>query len=258
MKRVALALLMALLGPLPARGQEAPAWTASVAWSHDAFDGSAPAWEGWDAWTAGAALRFATGAVAVEGGLVRRFDFTDSRGALELYHDLWSSAYGYARAELAPAADVIARSDLSAELFQGLPGGWEPSAAYRRMEFADATVHLASASIGRFVGPWHGRIRVGRAARSGSAAHAVAALLRRSLDDRDEAVEARFTRGGEVVTVPATGEGVEAVVRTTTSFGGAARLGVGRRGLVTIGLDRTGFEGIPTRTSATLGLSVRW
>lgn len=239
-----------------------PAWQARATVARETFASDEPQWTPWVSYGAAAARRFASGSLALELSRTRRFGTWEGAAAVDAYRTLWRRAYGNVRVQLAPGADALPRHDVSAELFQGLAGGWEPSVAVRRMAFASETVDFAAASLGRFVGPWYARGRATWVPRRGGAdAGSVSALARRYLGGATDAyLEASAGSGGEAVTLaPATaGAGPVVEVRRTTFVSVGAQWHLGAHLGASASASVNTFAGVPTRRGGSVGAVVRW
>jgi YaiO family outer membrane protein len=260
MRARALMLALALLAPRGAGAQEAEPrrWAAALTWTGDRFEDATPRWEGWSALEGRLERRFERGSVALEGGSFRRFGHTDPAGGVDLYLELWPASYGNLHVRIAQDADVLARSDVALELFQGFAGGWEPSAGFREMRFADGTVRMGSVAVARSIGPWYARARLTHGWRSGAGGTSVGALLRRTLRADDEQLEAFIATGTEVVSLPGAAGAVVTELRSTTTAGLGARVRLtGPLGLA-LSLGYTTFEPAPARVTGGAGVIVRW
>ena len=256
------ALLIALLSlPAPLGAQTDRRWSARAGMVREQFESSTPSWSAWEAIEVLVARRLARGSVAVGATRVRRFDIADGAGSLDSYARLWRGGYANARIQLAPEARVIARSDISLELFHGLRGGWEPSLSYRSLRFRDADVAIVAGTMGKYIRDWYGRVRATRAVRAGGtdAGHALAGLIRRYLGSSAELAEISVSVGGEatVLSVAATGQPTVAI-RGTSEFALTIQKYVRSHLGLSATLNQSRFEGVPHRTGVSLGLLARW
>ena len=245
-------LALALLLPIVATAQPVRPWTATVQHSAEVFDGARATWLEAEL---SVERRLAGGAVIASAGRAERYDQAAGFGGVDVYTVLAPKLYGNVRARLAPGAETVARRDLLAELYLGLPGGLEVSAGARRLDFAEAgaTLLLSSATLFRPAG----RLRARLSATPTDSATAVAASLTARLDlDRGAArrrsyVELRGGRGQEVIAEPGDPVGV----RTSWNLGAGGRLRVGRRLALGADVGRV-WDGDLSRLTARAALSV--
>ena len=254
-----LALACALcVGRPPAPPASLPAdtpavWEAGLGHALDSF--ASAAWPDWQTTTLSVRRRFSGGSIAGEGIRGERFGATDWAGALDAYARTWSGGYGYVRAQLAPGADVLPRSDVQAELFHDLRSGWELSAGARRIAARDEAIPVYSASLARFFGRWSLRARGSAVPHAGATGGGGALLLRRDLGSPAAFALVAVSGGREVVTV---GSGPRVEVRATRSVSlHLQRFLLGNLGIAG-GAEYTRFSGIPDRRGVSLGLLARW
>ncbi len=107
-----------------------------------------------------ASLRYsgAAGSLGLDALTVERFGRKDQAFALDGYRDLWSRAYVNLRFQHAPSATLFPQHRWRAELFQGFGQGWEASAGYDRLGFAQP-VELLTVGLGLYRGNWYLRWR---------------------------------------------------------------------------------------------------
>lgn len=92
--------------------------------------------------------------------LVARANFAQRFGesGVQLEADAWprisERLYGYLNAGWS-GAEIFPEWRYGAELYGNAGGGWEASAGFRRLEFADDGVTLLTGSVGRYVGKWY-------------------------------------------------------------------------------------------------------
>jgi len=239
-------------GAVPAATDTAAAqWRASLVYGFEDFTSS---WTTWQSWTARLERKSPSGSVALEAATASRFGLWDQGGALDTYHLLWRRAYGNVRLGLAPGARVTPRLDFTTEVYQGLPGDWEASAGYRRMNYAGSGVNLWGASLARYAGNWYLVARLTAVPQSGRLGGGVSLLVRRYLETADDFLDVSGGTGAEVVTLAADSVAVERsrflavrlqrFVTTTVGFALAATYNT--------------QQGIPTRRGLSLGAMYRW
>ena len=119
------------------------------------------------------------GSWTAEGLRFRRFGRTDRGGAAEGYLALWPRSYANARFQAVVKAEVVARAEGHAELFQSFGKQWEASVRYRHMDFRLDDVDLYAVSLAKYAGRWYGRTRVSWTPRPEGAGYAREFALRR-------------------------------------------------------------------------------
>lgn len=112
----------------------------------------------WNDTTASVRRYFALGSLGFEALHAHRFGLHDAAWALDGYASLWSGAYANVRYQRGPTTRLYPANAWRAELFQGVGGGWEVSAAIDDLGFEDH-VHLYTAGLGRYVGNFYVRLR---------------------------------------------------------------------------------------------------
>lgn len=231
-------------------GQRAE-WRASLSYGFESFTSS---WAAWQAWGARLERKTAAGSIALETLATTRFGLWDQGGALDTYHLLWRRAYANVRLGLAPNAQVTPRLDLTAEVYQGLPGAWEASASYRRMSYAASGVNLWGASLAKYVGNWYVIARVTAVPQAGRLGGGVSLLVRRYLQTADDYLDFSAGTGSEVVTLAADSVAVD---RSQFVSARLQRFVTARIGFSLAATYNT-QQGIPTRRGLAVGAMVRW
>jgi YaiO family outer membrane protein len=112
----------------------------------------------WAEATASLRYRGAKGSLGLEALTIERFGRKDQAFALDGYRDLWNRAYVNLRFQHAPSAELFPQHRWRAELFQGFGQGWEASAGYDRLGFAEP-VELLTVGLGLYRGNWYLRWR---------------------------------------------------------------------------------------------------
>ncbi len=192
----------------------------------------------------------------LEAGLVERFDQTDRVLSGETWLRLAPRRALHLRAGIAPGADIIARSDLSAELYAGVGGGWEISFGYRRMDFDADNVDLLSASAATYRGLWYFRARGTGVPTAGSLGLVGALTARRYLGPRlDSFVEITGGGGREVVLL---GPGPAVELRGTGFVAARAESRFGPRWGLGAGVSWNAEREIPSRYGLLLGAFALW
>jgi YaiO family outer membrane protein len=151
----------ALCAPSGVQGQDAvpgpdsssaePVWKAAVRYDYDRVSGGRADWRRWT----GVLQRDIPGGTVVA-TLVRqrRFDIADEGITVDLWHDLWSGAYGHVGVGVGPSARVRPQRQLGGEVYQSL-GSWELLGHYGWRRYATDDVHLFGPGLARYVGAWY-------------------------------------------------------------------------------------------------------
>jgi YaiO family outer membrane protein len=179
-----------------AAGRVPPWWEVSASLGEEVFAQRLSPWD-WH----GVALRHRgrLRSSGVEGFIAKRHGQRDAGFALEHAMRIQRGAYVALRAQVAPNALVIARSDLSAEWFHTLGAGWEIIPAARLLSFADVRVPIFRLGVGRYARLWYFNGRVSAANRDGEWGRVASAGARRyGADDSPNFVDAVASHGHEV------------------------------------------------------------
>lgn len=131
-------------------------WLASVGYS---FSNFSPTRDKWDEYNASVRRYWESGSLAAEYLKANRFASTDYAVALDAYHDLWAGAYTNVRYQYSPDAALYPIRAYRAEVFQGAGQGWEIAGSYDALGFADSTVNMYGAGLGKYAGSWYFRWR---------------------------------------------------------------------------------------------------
>jgi YaiO family outer membrane protein len=262
-ERLVILLLLVAPGPLLAQdgedGRVLP-WSATL--YYDVTQIASPPDEAyWHTVTAGVARRMDAGSVALQGLVTQRFDVSDAGAVVDVYRDLWRGAYGNVRVGMAPGAEVLARYDAGAELFQTV-GNVELAASFRHQSFEVAEVNTMGAAAAYYVGRWYLRPRTLVAHVHEAWSPFVAFTARRYLgegtDDRFD-VAAGFGEEVLEIAAPAFGEGPLDVITSGSRF---VSLGGQRYLARRLGLSAAGwyseYEEIPNRWGVSVGVLTRW
>jgi YaiO family outer membrane protein len=227
------------------------AWRGTLTYGFEAFTAGRATWQ---AWMARVERKTPQGSLALEALHSSRFSLWDDAGALDAYHTLWRRAYGNVRIALAPGAQVLPRLDATAEVFQGVGGGWEASAGYRRMSFSGSGVNLWSASLAKYVGNWYVVARGTAVPQSGKLGGGVGLLVRRYFQSANDFLDVSGGTGSEVVTL-----GADSVnVSRSQSLSVRLQHFVSARVGLTIAATFDTQQGIPNRRGLVFGGLYRW
>ncbi|MGH7561783.1 MAG: YaiO family outer membrane beta-barrel protein, partial [Gemmatimonadales bacterium] len=242
--------LAVILVALPA--QDTAAWRAGLSYVHERFTRDRASW---NTLTAAATRKVRLHTFGAQVGTVERFDQTDGQLTAEAYLRLAPRTYAHVQGAVAPGADVIASSDLSAEVFRGVRGGWELSAGYRRMSFPIDAVDILSASVAAYRGWWYLRARAIAVPTAGSTGFSGGLTARRYFGRADRFAEVQGGGGKEVVLV---GVGPMVELRSLGFVSARGEALLDRRWGVSGGLSWNAEEGIPSRYGLTVGLFTVW
>jgi YaiO family outer membrane protein len=253
---VALALALAAAADSGAASRAADssaqaAWRAGLEYGFESFTTGRATWQ---TYTARVERKFVHGALALEAMDATRFSLWDQAAALDAYRTLWRLAYGNLRVALAPGARVLPRSDVTAEVYQGVRGGWEASAGYRRMSYPGRGVDLWGASLGKYVGDWYVVARGTAVPRSGKLGGGASLLVRRYLQTADDYLDVSGGLGSEVATIAADSVVVSGSRFLTARLQRFVTPSLG----ITLGATWNIQQGIPARRGLALGVNYRW
>jgi len=226
-------------------------WRAGFQYGFEDFTASRATWQ---TWTGRVERRWASGSLAFEAEDATRFSLWDQAATLDGYRTLWRRAYGNLRVSVAPGAQVLPRSDVTAEVYQGLAGAWEVSAGYRRMGYAGHGVDLWGASLGKYVGNWYLVARATAVPQSGKLGGGASLLVRRYFATADDYVDLSGGAGSEVATLAADSVTVSATRYLAADW---QHFVTPRLGL-TLGATWNAQQGIPNRRGLMLGVLYRW
>lgn len=247
--------------PLGAQGEAgAPRWSGAFYYDVTRIAPS-PNEAYWQTVTAGVTRLLDGGSVGIQALASRRFDTTDEAAIFDVYHDLWSGAYGNLRLAAAPGAEVLAQVDAGAELFQSF-GNAELAGSFRYQSFEVTEVSTIGAAVGYYLGRWYLRPRTLVANVDESWSPFVAFTARRYFGDSgDNRVDLSLGMGEEVLEVaaPSSGAGPLDVITSGSRFLGVRgqRYLNGSLGL-SLGASYSDYAEIPNRWGASLGVMTRW
>lgn len=131
------------------------------------------------------------GPFLVRGAQVERAGRTDEKVEFEIY-PAFRSGYLALGGGFAPDAVLYPRSTLSAELYKTLPADFEISGGYRRLNFIDQSVDVATGSLGRYFGNFFVGSRVNHFTSYGTS---VTGIVRRYFSDDGQYVSVYGSTG---------------------------------------------------------------
>ncbi|MGN6513558.1 MAG: YaiO family outer membrane beta-barrel protein [Lysobacteraceae bacterium] len=230
-------------------------WSLRIGAEHTWFD---PSRQAWNDETATLRRHFARGSLALEMLHADRFGSSDTAWALDAYAPLWQRAYANFRVQHGPQGGLFAERSWRAEVFQGVGTGWELSASYDRLEFANSDVDMYGLGIGRYLGDWYLRYRALRVPGIGEGSLSHRGLARYYYaGNADDYVEVSGGTGRSVDS--ATGLAEDAVRRSSASFGVAWVRFFSPRWGVKLGADlANNTEGGYDERSVSAALYTRW
>jgi YaiO family outer membrane protein len=151
----------------PGLAQDAPhtaqPWQASVRYDYDRVSGDR---KDWQRWTISLKRDVPRGTIMASFDRQRRFGVVDAGGAVDVWQDLWSKAYGHLRVGLGPSARIRSRRTVRADLHQSI-GAWEVSGQYSWRHYRTDDVHLFGPGLARYIGSWYLRTRTTAVPRPG-------------------------------------------------------------------------------------------
>jgi YaiO family outer membrane protein len=198
----------------------------------------------------------ASGPFIVRGASVRQFGVRDEKIDVEAY-PAFRGGYLTLAGSRASSGRLYAQSMLSALLFKSLPGQFEASAGYRRLNFS-SPVSIATASIGNYFRDYQFGVRVNRMA---GATHGLStsASARQYLTDDGQYIGLIATVGSvrdQIRTAADLGDQSNKSVAAEAMFVLASRWIVSSR--ASIGLDELSRGPSAVASSLTLGFGVRF
>lgn len=235
------------------RSLTVPPWyQASVSTSAEMF---AERLSTWTTHSAGLSYRGRNASHAIEAIVARRFDKTNSALAVEEAVLLGRGAYVSVRAQFAPGATVIARSDISATLYQAVGKRSEVIPSFRVMTFTDGSVRILGIGAGHYLGLWYFGGRSSVAIQRGEQAVTATAHVRRyAADASPNFIDASVSSGREIVVL---GLDNTELQRTSSAAVRGQRL-VSRNIGIGLGLTYEAIKALPDRRGITLSSFVRW
>ena len=231
---------------------EVNGWEAMAGADFKDWDDTRPGWREGDV----ALLRNTPiGPFLVRGAQVERAGRTDEKMEIEIY-PAFRSGYLALGGGFAPNATLYPRSTLTAELYKTLPAAFEISGGYRRLNFTDQSVNVATGSLGKYMGDFFIGGRVNHFASYGTS---VTGTVRRYLSDDGQYVSIYGSTGDvpELIREPADFD-----VTSNRSIGANALFIVGSRLVLRLNgsLGREKWPGGRTANFKTgsIGLGVRF
>lgn len=249
---MSLALCLLLVQAPDAEDERLP-WEGRFLYSYRNF---APGRTDWHETRASVRRFFEGGSVALEAVAAHRFAQWDEALAVDAYVNLWEKAYANVRGQGTIDPDVLPGWDVSAELFQGFDGGWEPSASYRHIEAEDENVDVYGVSLAKYFGDeWYLRARAAFSQLGGETAFSPGFSVRYFFDTKDDYVEAGAGLGEEVITLA---PGPDVDILHTRYYYARAQVMIDRAWGFEVTLDFWDTDRIPDSVGLSVGLIARW
>jgi YaiO family outer membrane protein len=229
-----------------------PWWEADVSVSGEVFASRLSTWQ-WH--SVAARYRGRSESHAFEAFTARRYGASNSGFALEESSTLGRGAYVAIRAQLAPGATVVPRSDISATWYQAIGGGWELVPSARRMAFPDDHVPIWGLGLGRYTGLWYLSGRINRASQAGTHGITTSAGVRRyAADAAPNFIDMTVSYGHDLAVL---GPSVVALRRTASAAARGQRMVSSNVG-TSLAITYDANASLPDRRGATLLAFVRW
>ena len=229
-----------------------PWWEADVTASVEAFASRLSAWQ-WH--TVAVRYRGRSESHGLEAFTARRYNVSNPGFALEEASTLGRGAYVALRAQFAPGATIVARSDLSATWYQAVGNGWELIPSARLLSFRDNRVPIVGLGLGRYTGLWYISGRINEASEAGEHGITTSASVRRySADASANFLDAIASYGHELAVLSPS---ITALRRTASAALRGQRLVSSNVG-ESLGLTYEANASLPVRRGAALSTFIRW
>lgn len=138
--------------PRPAPSEEQEAINrARVEYGYVHLSGGA---DPWHLVTGEVSRRTRAGTLVARVDFAERFGMTGVQVEADAYPRISERLYGYVNVGHS-GAEIFPEWRYGAELYGSLPGGFEASAGFRRLEFDEVDVTLYTGSVSRYVGNWY-------------------------------------------------------------------------------------------------------
>jgi YaiO family outer membrane protein len=139
-------------------------WTAKASIGYEHFsDGRQP----WREQAISLARQTAVGSIIARATRAERFGLDDQQFEIEFYPSLRPGTYAFVAAAGSSDRTLYPRRRFAVDLYQSIGRGFEVSAGYRRLDFADTT-SIYVGSLTKYVGSWMVTARVYRVPAPGS------------------------------------------------------------------------------------------
>jgi len=228
-----------------------PWWEAGVAMAGESFASRLAPWQ-WH--SAAVRYRGKSASHAIEAFAARRYDQWNGGVAVEESRTVGRGAYIAVRAQLAPRATIVARSDLSASWYQSLGNGWETVPSVRVMTFAER-IPIIGVGLGRYTGLWYVAGRASDATERGE--HGITAtgeIRRYAADASSNFVDLTVSHGSDVVVLGSTAVGL----RATSSIAARGQRMITRGIGISLTATYDANASLPDRRGGALSAFVRW
>jgi YaiO family outer membrane protein len=236
-----------------ARSLTVPPWReVGVTASGEAFASRLSAWQ-WH--TVSIRYRGRSTSHAFEAFTARRYDRWGAGAAFEETRTIGRGAYVAFRAQFAPTATVIPKTDIAATWFQSVGHGWEVIPSGRLMTFTDDRVPIWGLGVGRYSGLWYAAGRIADAANGGVHGRNVSANVRRyAADASPNLIDVSAAYGDEILALET---GAVTLRRTKSAAARAQRMLSSSFG-ASLALSYDANASLPDRRGAAVSLFARW
>lgn len=229
-----------------------PWWEADVTVAGESFTSRLSAWQ-WH--TAALRYRGKSASHGLEFFTARRFDRWNSGVAVEESRTVGRGAYVAGRAQFAPGATIMARSDLSIDWYQSVGKGWEIVPSARLMSFPRERVPILGVGLGRYTGLWYVGGRLSRSNRSGEQGVTTTAQVRRYVADASpDFFDATIAYGHDLTVV---GPSTVGTLRTSSAALRGQRM-ISRRVGFSLVVTYDVNAALPDRRGGVITTFVRW
>jgi YaiO family outer membrane protein len=229
-----------------------PWWEADVTANGESFASRLSAWQ-WH--SVAVRYRGRSQSHAFEAFTARRYSVWNSGFALEESSILGRGAYVAIRAQLAPGATIVPRSDVSVTWYQAIGGGWELIPSARRMSFPDDHVPIWGLGLGRYTGLWYLTGRINRASQAGEHGITTSAGVRRyAADAAPDFVDVTVSYGHEIAVLSPS----IVALRRTASAAARGQHMVSRNLGTSLAITYEANASLPDRRGAVLSAFIRW
>lgn len=229
-----------------------PWWEAAITASGESFASRLSAWQ----WHSVAVRhRGRSQSHAIEAFTARRYSAWNSGFALEESSILGRGAYVVIRAQLAPGATIVPRSDISVTWYQAIGRGWELIPSARRMSFPDDHVPILGLGLARYTGLWYLSGRINGASQHGEHGITTSAGVRRyAADAAPDFVDVTVSYGHDIAVLSPS---IVALRRTASAAARGQRMLTSNVGM-SLAITYDANASLPDRRGAVVSAFIRW
>lgn len=230
--------------------ETAASWEAAT---RAEFDRLSDGREGWQLWVLSLKRNMESGTIMGRLEQQSRFGVSDVGGRVDVWHDLWSGAWGHLQLGVGPDATIYPRGTVQVDVTQSI-GAWEVTGQYTWRTYESDRTHAARLQAAYYIGNWYLRGFATAVPQRGDLAAAGGVGARRFLAGSQSYldVEAGAGRGVEFV-----GPDSELLVERTAFVSARVQHFFSRRLGFMVNL-RYSDDGFFERTGGSVGLMVRW